>query len=183
MSMQNTRGTALLICLFALLFLKLMGGLTLSIAQIEMKAASYQQQETAALYLSEAGIHLMFYWLEHPESTPLSAQNLFLSRFAQAEDAPSSQFSGNPIALKIHLGTSRDQEIWDSAWAALWKTLGSAGDTLTLKLYGPLLPGAIGTLESTARTAGGVEKTLTVQLVQKGPHLLPMKGSWHEHYE
>jgi hypothetical protein len=150
---------------------------------MEMKAAFYQQQETAALYLSEAGIHLMLYWLEHPESRPLSARNLFRSSFVQSEGASSSRFSGNPITWDIHLGTSRTQEISDSAWAALWKTLGSAGESLTLKLYGPFLPGAIGTLESTARTAGGVQKTLTVQLAQKGSHLVPMKGSWHERYE
>lgn len=183
MSIQNTRGTAILVCLFALLLLTLLGSLALSIAQMEMKAASYQQQETEALYLAEAGMHLMFYWLEYPESAPLSAQNLFMPRFAQAEDSPSSQFSGNPVTLDIHLGISRNQEIRDSAWAALWEAIGSAGDKLILKLYGPLLPGAIGTLESTARTKGGVQKTLTVQLVQKGPHLLPMKGSWHETYE
>jgi Tfp pilus assembly protein PilX len=183
MSLQNTRGTALLICLFALLLLTLVGGLTLSIAQMDMKAALYQQQETAALYLSEAGIHLMFYWLEHSESMPISTQNLFRSSFVPAVDAPSRPFSGNPITLDIRLGTSQNQGIWDSSWAALWKALGTAGDGLTLKLYGPLLPGAIGTLESTAITAAGVRKTLTVQLIQKGPHLGPMKGSWHEIYE
>lgn len=183
MTIQNTRGTALLVCLFALLLLTLLGGVTLSIAQMEMKSASYQQQEIKALYLAEAGLHLMFYWLEHPESAPHPAQNLFTPSYTQAEDSPSSQFSGDPVTLGIHLGISQNPEIWDSNWAALWKTLGLAGDTLTLKLYSPLLPGAIGTLESTAKTAGGVQKSLTVQLVQKGPHLLPMKGSWHETYE
>jgi hypothetical protein len=183
MAIQNTHGTALLICLFGLLLLTLLGGLTLNIAQMEMKAASYQQQEIAVLYLAEAGIHLTVYWLEHPESAPLPAQNLFMPRSVQAEDSPSRQVSESPVTLQIHLGPSQNQKIWGSAWSALWKVLGSGGDTLTLKLYSPLLPGAIGTLESTAKTAGGIQKSLAVQLVQEGSHLLPMKGSWHEIYE
>jgi hypothetical protein len=159
-------------------------------AQMEMRAASYQQHEIAALYQAEAGIHLMLYWLGHPESAPLSVQNLFIPRFVQGEGSPAfineegtSQFSENPVGMDIQLGASPNQDQWNSTWIALWRILGLTGETLTLKLYAPTLPGAVGTLESTARTSGGVQKTLTVQLVQKGPRLLPMQGSWHEVYE
>lgn len=190
MRIQSTRGTALLICLFALLLLTLLGGLALSMAQVEMRAASYQQHEIAALYQAEAGIHLMLYWLGHPESVHLAVQNLFRPRFVQGEGSPAfineegtSQFSGSPVTLDIPLGVSQNQEPWDSTWIALWRTLGLTGETLTLKLYAPTLPGAVGTLESTARAAAGVQKTLRVQLAQKGPRLLPIKGSWHEVYE
>jgi hypothetical protein len=183
MGLQSRRGTALLACLFALLLLTLLGSLALSVAQMEMRAASYQQQETAALYLSEAGMHLMFYWLEHPESAPLSLQDLFAAGFAQSEGSLSSGLIENPIVLEVYLGLSRNQEMGGASWSSVWKAIGVAGDTLAIKLCAPLLPGAVATLESTARTAGGVQKTLTVQLVQKGTRLLPMKGSWHEVYE
>jgi len=179
-----------MVCLFALLLLTLLGGLALSMAQMEMRAASYQQHEIAALYQAEAGIHLMLYWLGHPESAPLSVQNFFMPRFVQEEGSPAfineegtSQFSGSPVTLDIPLGVSPNQDPWDSTWIALWRILGLTGETLTLKLYGPTLPGAVGTLESTARTTADVQKTVTVQLVQKGPRLLPLKGSWHEVYE
>ena len=190
MRIQSTRGTALLICLFALLLLTLLGGLALSMAQMEMRAASYQQHEIAALYQAEAGIHLMLYWLGHPESAPLAVQNLFMPRFVQGEgslafinEEGASQFSGNPVAMDIPLGVSQNKGPWDSTWIALWRILGLTGETLTLKLYGPTLPGAVGILESTARTSGGVQKTLRVQLAQKGPRLRPMNGTWHERYE
>ena len=67
----------------------------------------------------------------------------------------------------------------------MWHTLGRNGESISLKLYAPSVPGAIGTLESTARTDAGVQKTMVVQLVQQDNPLrvLPLKGSWHEIYE
>jgi len=190
MRLRDTQGTALLACLFALLLLTLLGSLALSNAQIEMRSAFYQQQEVTALSLAEAGIHLMLYWLGHPESAPIPAQNLLMPRFSQDEGFPSfvnekgvSQFSGGPLAPDFQLSISRNQGPWDASWTSLWYTLVPSGETLSLKLYAPIVPGAIGTLESTAKTAADVQKTVTVQLIQKGTGLLPMKGSWHERYE
>jgi hypothetical protein len=187
---RDTQGTALLACLFALLLLTLLGSLALSNAQIEMRSALYQQQEVEALYLAEAGVHLMLYWLGRPESIPIPAQNLLMPRFSQNEGAPSfineegvSQFSGSPLAPDFQHSIPRDQGSWDASWISLWDNLIPNGETLSLKLYAPIIPGAIGTLESTAKMAAGVQKTVTVQLIQKGTRLLPMKGSWHEVYE
>ena len=190
MSIRDTKGTALLACLFALLLLTLLGSLALSNAQIELKTALYQQQEVTALYLAEAGVHLMLYWLGHPESAPITVQNLLMPRFLQDEGTPSfmneegvSQFIGSPLAPDFQLGISRNQGSWDASWTLLWYTLAPSGETLSLKLYAPIVPGAIGTLESTAKTATGVQKTVSIQVVHVGTRPFPMNGSWHERYE
>jgi hypothetical protein len=190
MSIRNTNGTALLICLFALLLLTLLGSLALSNAQIEMRSSLFQQQEVTALYLAEAGIHLMFYWLTHPESAPMTAHDLLTPKFMQDGEFPSflneegsSQLSGNPLAPDFQLNLLRGQGSWEASWSSLWSALAPNGETLAIMLYAPTIPGAIGTIQTTAQTTAGVQKTVVVQVIQVGTHLLPMKGSWHEVYE
>ena len=190
MSIRNTNGTVLLTCLFALLLLTLLGSLALSNAQIELRSALYQQQEVTALYLAEAGVHLMFYWLTNPESAPISAHDLLIPRFVQDTSFPSflneegvSQLSGNPLTPDFQLTLSRNQGSWEASWGSLWNALAPNGETLSIKLYAPTIPGAIGTIQTTAQTTAGVQKTVAVQVIQVGTRLLPLKGSWHEVYE
>ena len=187
--MQSTRGAALLACLFGLLLLTFLGALALSSAGTEMKMAFYQERETAALYLAEAGIHLMVYWFGHPEAAPLSTRDFLKPRFTRPNGTASffneagvSQFSGNRLSLDLQVCILCDQESRDFSWSEVWDALDRTGEIVSLKIYAPSVPGAIGTLESTARTDTGVQKTLVVQLVQRDNTLrvLPLKGTWHE---
>jgi hypothetical protein len=188
--MWETRGTALLVCLFALLLLTLLGGLALSSAEIDLKSAIYQQQEVIALYLADSGIHLMVYWLEHPQSAPASVQSLLTPRFISDEGVPifideegSSQFSGTRETPDLQIEIGPDTASLDTSLASVWNALDLTSETLSLKLYAPIVPGAVGTLESAAKTTTLVQKTITVQLVQVGSRLVPMRGSWYERYE
>jgi hypothetical protein len=186
---NDNRGAALLVCLFALLLLSVLGSLALSNAGSEAKIAFYQQQETAVVYLAEAGLHLMLYWLRHPETAPISIQSLLRPRFLRADGLYSfineegiSQFSGSPSTPDLKLDIPHQQSIWNPSWTRFFQSLAAVGEISSLKLYAPAVPGAVGTLESTARTAARVEKTVMVQLAQRGDPsvLVPMKGTWHE---
>lgn len=187
--LKETRGTALLACLSALLLLTLIGSLALSNAELEARTSFYQQQEAQAVYLAEAGIHLMLYWFKHTESAPPSLRSLFLPRFTQHDESGSfineagiSQFLGNRKDPDLGLEISHAQTFWDSSWTDLCNSLGLTTEAIFIKLYSPMVPGAVGTLESTAKTPYGAEKTITVQLIQKRNPLrvFPMKGSWQE---
>lgn len=189
--MQNTRGTALLVCLFALLLLMVLGSQSLQSAVTEMKIGLYQQHETAALYLAEAGIHLMIHWFGHPQASPDSVQNFLKPRSPQAGGPPLFinegeviQFSGSRNAPDLQVGILPYQASLDSSWTMLWQGLGRPGVILSIKLYAPSVPGAMGTLESTARTEAGVQKIIVVQLIQQAnpTRVIPLKGSWHEVY-
>ncbi|MGH7273947.1 MAG: hypothetical protein ACREIQ_05815 [Nitrospiria bacterium] len=189
MRIQSTRGAALLACLFAILLLTFLGALALNSAGIEMKSAFYQQHETAALYLAEAGIHLMVYWFGHPDVSPLPTRDFLKPRFHLQDGLASfingagvSQFSGNRASPDLQLCILCDQESRDSLWNVVWDALDRTGESVALKIYAPSIPGAIGTLESTARTDAGVQKTVVVQLVQMDnpPRVIPLRGSWHE---
>lgn len=170
---SKPRGSALLASLLALLLLTLLGSLSLKMARLELRMGAYQHQDSRALYLAESGLSLVSYWFQHPGTAPQS--------FQTHQDAP---FTGGRTEPDVVLEAPGGLDQIPPAWRAVWEALSRPGDTLSVRVYAPQFPGAVATVESTARTALGVRKTLGGQWARSDAvsTLRPLPGSWHEIY-
>ncbi|MER3422515.1 MAG: hypothetical protein C4293_04055 [Nitrospiraceae bacterium] len=169
--MQEERGAALIGVILVFLILSLLGGVALRLAAEEIQQVSAIRDEAVAQHLAEAGIDLVMQWFHDPSSASNQIATLFARRY-DLHDGPSffdasgkSQFSGTSESpdLLYDASTPADDRLLNDPTSGWFRSLRSLGRVLKLKVYGPIRPGLLCTVEITAETKNLI-RTLSVQL-------------------
>jgi hypothetical protein len=174
MNMAKTeRGAALIGAILLMLVLSMMGTVSLNLTTQEIQSVKAAEDDAAARHLAEAGSDLVMQWFHDPRSTPEGgAGGLFAKRYELPDAGPSffdangaSQFAGTADQPDLFYDASRpsDDRLLNDPTVGWFRPLRALGRILKLKVYGPVRPGLLCTVEVTAGT-GRVMRTLSVQL-------------------
>jgi hypothetical protein len=166
-------GSALIGCIFLILVLSTLGTVSLNVASHEIEAVQAARAELIADNLATSGIEVVLASFHHGRVTKDPAvATLFTKRFDLPQSGPSffdangrSQFTGTADHPDLLLDASRpdDNQLLNHPEKGWFRSLGALGRVLRLKVYGPVRPGLLCTVEVTA-SAGGISRTSTVQL-------------------
>jgi len=155
----NCNGAVLLITLLFLLLLTILGASSLYIAYSEVAVTKSMEADVRAFYRAESGVSWGLYWFNHPERFSGIPQDFFRKRMISNtsffDEGGTSQYRGTPQEPDLAYST---------------------GD-YTLKVYGPSIPGAICTVESTG-ISGRIKRTVTVALYEDETGVRVFRGSW-----
>ncbi|MBI3621626.1 MAG: hypothetical protein HY208_05495 [Nitrospirae bacterium] len=173
------RGGALVLVLLVLLLFTLLGAAAVQMGANEIEQSGLQAAQQQAGDLAESGVELVIGGFARPERfagrlispagpcpSPGRVQALLTKRCTRLNGRASfsteegeSQFQGTPAEPDgaIH-GTA--SELFPPSVRP------PAGSTVDVIVYGPITPGAICTVQSTGRTAGGAGRTLRVELYE-----------------
>ena len=175
----SERGGALVLVLLVLVLFTLLGAAAMQMGHNEMEQGGLQIAQQEAGYLAESGIELAVGWFARPESfagrmiaspgpCPSSARASELltkrcgrpgGRASFLTDGGESQFQGTPA--------QPDGAITLSASALFSSMVDLAGgSTIDVTLFAPTTPGAVCTVQSIGRTAGGASRTIRVELYE-----------------
>jgi len=202
---NESRGGALVLVLLVLLLFTLLGAAAVQMGHHELEQGGLQFAQQGAGDLAESGIELAIGWFARPEMfigaiTPSAspcpsqdgARELLAKRCRRVNGRPSfstddgvSQFQGTPSEPDgaVHLDASM---LFPPAVAP------AAGSTLEVAVFGPMTAGAICTVQATGRTAGGVSRTIRIELYETavptitvgagagsaGPSIGPVRIHW-----
>lgn len=162
----HERGIALLGTLVLGLVLSLLGASILDLAGQESLSAAVGREAAVAQQLADGAGELVVSWFHRPESAsvPPSLSSLVAKRYRTADGAPSffdvggrSQFSGNVNQPDLRLGADRpsDNALLNDAQTGLFRALHDLGTVEDLKVYAPLTPGLLCTVDTTVATRKG----------------------------
>ncbi len=174
---RRESGGALVAVLLVLLLLTLMGGAALQMSQGDLEQAGLRAQQQRAEYLAESGVELAIGWFARPEQFAgqwrpgsgdcphaLRAGDLLSKRCRRSTgrasfstDAGVSQFSGTSAEPDGHAMVPA---------SSLFSEAPVAGATIEVRLFKPLSRGAICTVLSIGRTAGGARQAVQVELME-----------------
>lgn len=174
----NERGIALLGVLLALLILSVLGLTSMNMAGIEIQSAGATREERTAQHAAEAAVDQVMAWFHDPGSAPEGPVGaLFAKRFDLAGSGPSffdaqgrSQFTGTPERPDVLFDASQPvhDELLNGPTTGWFRSLRGLGRVLKLKVYGPMRPGLLCTVEATAAAASpgssGLARTVSVQM-------------------
>jgi hypothetical protein len=139
------------------------------------------KEETVSQQLADAAAELAVAWFHDPTVTPPAVAELLSRRQNDLMKGPSffdsaerSQFTGTPDQPDLLLDgmNSTDYHLLNSSPSGFGGSLRGSGEFTKLKVYGPLRPGLLATVEATARTLGLKPIATTVQ-VQLGALSIP----------
>ena len=174
---NNEKGAALIITLSLLLLISLLGLSAFNGSMSELQIATNDAAWIEAQYLAESGIALLLKWFQEPETfpeigtfsnaLPPGGQSSFLkkrqtdSRGARSffNDQGKSQFTGTAEEPGFEYQYGPD------SGDLFGQVLAEFGTLTRLKLFGPITPGAICTVEATGTTLSGISRTVTAQMV------------------
>jgi hypothetical protein len=174
---RSERGTALVLVTGLLLLISLLGMASFRWSVDEMEISVNDSAALESLYLAESGISLVVEWFQDPGLFPgrgtfpagsagFSASEFFGKRSADARGARSyldengvSQFSGSP-----------EEPDWlfepaDGEGDLLGKEFDDLGRLESVKVFAPILPGGVCTVEATGVSISGVRRTVSVQVI------------------
>lgn len=168
-------GYVLLGALILTLILSFLGMTSLFLAGQDIPGISAMKEETVAQELADSASELIMSWFHDPNSAPASVSGLFAKRQGDAASGPSffdtakrSQFIGTADRPDVLLDAAQaiDDNLLNSPPSGFSGSLRGIGRFTKFKLYGPLRPGLLGTLEVTATTDGfrSIARTVQVQL-------------------
>ena len=178
---QAQRGYILLSALMLILILSLFGMTSLFLAGQDVPGISAMKEETAAQQLADAAAELVISWFHDSGAAPASMAELLAKRQGDAATGPSffdaarsSQFVGTAERPDILLDAANptDHNMLNSSPSGFPASLRGLGRLTKLKLYGPLRPGLLGTVEVTAATTDQKPMSRTVQ-IQLGALTIP----------
>jgi hypothetical protein len=165
-----------------LIFLLGIAGVTsLYLAGQDGPGISAMKEDNVAQQLADGAADIVTSWFHDPSATPASIAGLLVKRQGNLRNGPSffdeagrSQFAGtadHPDILLDAANQSDNQTLNDFS-SGFSRALGGIGRILKLKMYGPLQPGLLSTVEVTATTVDRRPVTRTVQL-QLGTVTIP----------
>lgn len=173
---QREKGSALVIVLGLLLLITLMGFASFQWALSEIQIGDHQESWMQSQYLAEAGVAKVLEWFQDPTSFPtigsfpngyseLGREGFFRKRSVDTLDTPSffderniSQYTGTPKTPDFFYETDSERE------TLFGDPMSELGFILTIKVFGPLIPGSICTVEVRARMFSGAQRIITVQM-------------------
>jgi hypothetical protein len=172
-------GGALVLVLLVLLLFTLLGAAAVQMGANEIEQSGLQAAQQEAGYLAESGIELAVGWFARPETfagrivspggpcpAPARTEELLAKRCRRhsgrasfSTDGGESQFQGTP--------SQPDGAISLTAAELFSHVIGPAsGGTIDVILFGPTTLGAVCTVQSTGRTAGGASRTIRVEFYE-----------------
>lgn len=170
---KGEQGVALLGAILAVLILSTLGTVALNLAANEIESVKAVRDEAVAQHLAEAGSDLVMQWFHDPTSAPTGlAGSLFTKRYELPNAGPSffdaqgvSQFAGTSDRpdLLFDASVPADDRLLNDPAVGWFRSLRTLGRMLRLKVYGPIRPGLLCTVEVTAGV-GELQRTLSVQL-------------------
>lgn len=179
----DERGVAMLAALFLVLVLGLLGVTSLHLASQELQASGALRDQAVSLHLAEAGADLILARIHATGGTgpdPITA--VLGRRNGTPDQGPSyfdrqgrSQFTGTADQPDLLLDAANPQhDAWlnDPASGAS-PSLRALGQILRLKLYGPLRPGLVCTVEVTATQSREYPTSTSTVQIQLGSVEIP----------
>jgi hypothetical protein len=170
---RNEDGTALVGCVLLVLVLSMLGTVSLNLASHEVEGAKATVEDVTAEYLAESGADLVMRWFHDRRATPNpEVAQAFTKRFELLSSGPSffdangvSQFTGTPDQPDVLLDATRaeDDRLLNDLEHGSFRSLRMLGRLLKVRIYGPVRPGLLCTVEVTS-LAGGVSRTAMFQL-------------------
>lgn len=167
-------GVALIGAVLVMLILSMLGTVSFRLAAQEVEGGRAAKEEAAATHLAEAGIDLAVQWFHDPSTAPPDpGGSLLQKRYEVASVGPSffdakgtSQFVGTDASPDLFFDAAvpaQDRLLNDPSvgWV---RSLRGLGRILKLRVYGPLRPGLLCTIEVTAAGVTGLRRTVAVQL-------------------
>ena len=167
------KGHVLLVALMLIFLLGIAGMTSLYLAGQDGPGVSAMKEDNVAQQLADGAADVVMSWFHDPSVTPTSVAGLLVKRQGDLTSGPSffdaagrSQFVGTadrPDILFDAANQADNQTLNDSP-GGFSNALGGLGRILKLKVYGPLQPGLLSTVEVTATTVDRRPIARTVQL-------------------
>lgn len=167
------RGYVLLGALMLILLLGVVGMTSLYLAGQDGPGVSAMREDNLAQQLADGAADVVMSWFHDSSGAPTPIAGLLAKRQRDAASGPSffdvagrSQFVGTADRPDILLNTANqtDNELLHDSLNGFHNSLGRLGRINTVKMYGPLQPGLLSTVEVTATTVDQRPVARTVQL-------------------
>jgi hypothetical protein len=167
------KGHVLLAALMLILLLGIAGMTSLYLAGQDGPGISALKEDNVAQQLADGAADVVMSWFHDPSATPADVAGLLVKRQGDFASGPSffdgaghSQFVGTADHPDILLDAANqaDNQTLNAAPSGFSNALGGLGRILKLKVYGPLQPGLLSTVEVTATTVDHRPIARTVQL-------------------
>jgi len=159
--------------LVLIVILSLVGMTALYLAGQDVPGIVAMREETIAQQLSEAAAELVLSWFHDAETTPPSIAGLLAKRQGDFVSGPSffdatgrSQFAGTAELPDILFDAANvdGDRVLNNSPSGFGAPLLGLGRLEKMKVYGPLQPGLLGTLEVTTSTIGRRPSVRTIRL-------------------
>lgn len=179
---QCDKGHVLLAALMLIVLLGIASMTSLFLVSQDAPGVSAMREDSVAQQLADGAADVVMSWFHDPSSTPTAIAELLVKRQGNLESGPSffdatgrSQFIGTIDRPDVFLRASNptDDQVLNQPPNGLFASLRGLGRILSVKMYGPLQPGLLSTVEVTATTADPRPVTRTVQL-QLGALSIPV---------
>jgi len=166
-------GHVLMASLVLIVVLSLVGMTALYVAGQDIPGIVAMREESIAQHLSEAAAEVVLSWFHDAETTPLPIAGLLAKRQGDLDSGPSffdasgrSQFIGTADLPDVLLDAANpeDDRLLNNPPSGFVAPLLGLGRLEKMKVYGPLQPGLLGTLEVTASTLGRRPSVRTIRL-------------------
>jgi hypothetical protein len=170
---QRDEGHVLLASLMLIFLLGVAGMTSLYLADQDGPGISAMKEDSVAQQLADGAADIVMSWFHDPSVTPTSIAGLLVKRQGDVTSGPSffdetgrSQFVGTADRPDILLDAANqaDNQTLNDFSSGFSSAPGGLGRVLKLKVYGPLQPGLLSTVEVTATTVDHRPVTRTVQL-------------------
>jgi hypothetical protein len=174
-SMQHQQGIAFLGAMILLLILSVLGAMVLNLAGQESLSASAGRDAAVAQQLADAAGELVIAGFHSPQAVPTALAAALAKKHTTAAGAPSymddagvSQFSGTADRpdLWLHASDSASDRLLNDPQTGLFRAMLDLGKLEELKIYAPLGPGSLCTIDATVSTStlASFRQSLTMQL-------------------
>jgi hypothetical protein len=169
---QCDEGHVLLAALMLIFLLGIMGMTSLYVAGQDRPGIGSMKEDKVAQQLADGAADVVMSWFHDSSVTPMLLAGLLAKRQGSAESGPSffdadghSQFVGTFDHPDITLDAENqaDNQTLNDSPSGFSNALGGLGRILKVKVYGPLQPGLLSTVEVSATTVDRRPVTRTVQ--------------------
>lgn len=172
---RNDRGLALLSVLVLTLVLVLLSTVLVQMGGQETLSAAGAKQTAVTHQVADAAVDAVTAWFHHPRLVPTFAEPVLAKRHRTVAGSPTffdttgrSQFVGTSDHPDLVLNAEREEDnrLLNDPATGFFRTLSGVGTVQTLKLYAPLTPGLLSTVEAVVSPAHdpSTRAILSVQL-------------------
>lgn len=167
------KGHVLLAALMLIVLLGIAGMTSLYLASQDEPGVSAMKEDKVAQQVADAGADFVMSWFHDSAAAPASVARLLVKRQGDLTSGPSffdgarrSQFVGTADRPDIFFdaASQADNQTINDAPGGFSNVMRGLGRILRVKMYGPLQPGLLSTVEVTATTADRRPVARTVQL-------------------
>ncbi|HKO31165.1 MAG TPA: hypothetical protein VJU54_08490 [Nitrospiraceae bacterium] len=170
---QYDKGHVLLAALMLIFLLGVVGMTSLYLAGQDGPGISAMREDKLAQQLADSATDVVMSWFHDPSATPMVVAGLLAKRQGDLAGGPSffdvagrSQFVGTADRPDILLDAANqvDNQMLNNSPSGFHNSLGELGRINKVKVYGPLQPGLLSTVEVMTTTVDHPPVTRTVQL-------------------